>query len=106
MLHDNPLNSIVLVSFQIPGTPGAELLATKKVRVGNRDFDVDAEVRMHHLSSHSDSAGLLDLLERIPGDPEFHIIHGESESCDALADILKKKGRKANVPEINDSVEI
>ena len=106
MLHDNPLNAIIMVSFQIPGTPGAELLATKKVRVGSRDFDVEAEVRMHHLSSHSDSKGLLDLLQRIPGEPEFHIIHGESESCDALADILKKKGRKANVPEINDSVEI
>jgi putative mRNA 3-end processing factor len=105
MLHDNPKNSIILVSFQIPGTPGAELLATKKVRVGNREFDVDAEVRMHHLSSHSDSEGILNLLERIPGEPEFQIIHGESESCDALAEILEKKGRKANVPETNDRIE-
>lgn len=106
LLHDDPKNSIVMVSFQIPGTPGAELIATKKVRVGSREFDVKAEVRMHHLSSHSDSAGLVDLLQRIPGDPEFHIIHGESESCDALEDILKKKGRKASVPEINDAIEI
>ncbi|TFG07754.1 MBL fold metallo-hydrolase [Candidatus Thorarchaeota archaeon] len=106
LLYDDPKNSIILVSFQVPGTPGAELLATKKVTVGNREFDVKAEVRMHHLSSHSDSVGLVDLLQRIPGDPEFHIIHGESESCDALADKRKKKGRKANVPEINDRIEI
>ncbi|NHI83902.1 MAG: MBL fold metallo-hydrolase [Candidatus Thorarchaeota archaeon] len=106
LLHDNPKNSIIFVSFQIPGTPGAELLATKKVSVGSREFEVKAEVRMHHLSSHSDSVGLVDLLERIPGNPKFHIVHGESESCDALADILKKKGRRANIPDINDVIEI
>ncbi|MFX1367577.1 MAG: MBL fold metallo-hydrolase RNA specificity domain-containing protein, partial [Promethearchaeota archaeon] len=104
MLHDDPKNSIILVSFQIPGTPGAELLAMKKVTVGSREFDVDAEVKMHHLSSHSDSEGILNLLERIPGEPEFQIIHGESDSCDALAEILEKKGRKANVPETNDRI--
>lgn len=106
MLYDNPENSIILVSYQIPSTPGAELLATRKVQVGNRMFDVTAEVHMHHLSSHSDSNGLLSLLERIPGDPEFYVVHGESESCDALAETLEKKGRQAHVPEVNETVEI
>ncbi|MFW9886630.1 MAG: MBL fold metallo-hydrolase [Candidatus Thorarchaeota archaeon] len=106
MLHDDPKNSIVLVSFQIPGTPGAELLESGRVTVGNREFEVSADVRMHHLSSHSDSKGLLDLLTRIPGDPEFYIVHGESESCDKLQSLLEKKGRKAHVPEVNETVEI
>ncbi|MHA2042892.1 MAG: MBL fold metallo-hydrolase [Candidatus Thorarchaeota archaeon] len=106
MLHDNPKNSIVLVSFQIPGTPGAELVRTGKVIVGSREYEVAADVRMHHLSSHSDSKGILDLLTRIPGDPEFHIVHGESESCDKLQELLQKKGRKASVPEVNETVEI
>ena len=106
MLHDNPLNSIVLVSYQIPGTPGAEMLATKKVTVGGRDFKVTADIRQHHLSSHSDSKGMLDMLTKIPGDPEFYVIHGESESCDALAEKLEKRKRVAHVPEINETVEI
>jgi len=106
MLYDNPKNAIVLVSFQIPGTPGAELLAKNRVTVGNRDFEVDAEVKMHHLSSHSDSRGLLDLLKKIPGNPEFYVIHGESESCDALAEKLKKSGRQAHVPEVSESFEV
>ncbi|MFW9768059.1 MAG: MBL fold metallo-hydrolase [Candidatus Thorarchaeota archaeon] len=106
MLHDDPKNAIVLVSYQIPGTPGAEMLATKKVVVGNREFDVTADIRQHHLSSHSDSKGMLDMLTRIPGDPEFYVIHGEPESCDALAEKLEKRKRVAHVPEINESVKI
>ncbi len=106
MLHDNPKNSIVLVSYQIPGTPGAEMLATKKVTVGGRTFEVTADIRQHHLSSHSDSKAMLDMLTRIPGNPEFYVIHGESESCDALAEKLEKRKLVAHVPEINDKVEI
>jgi putative mRNA 3-end processing factor len=104
-LHDDPRNCIVLVSFQVPGTPGAELLAKKKVTLGTRVYEVSAELKYHHLSSHSDSKGLMDLLMRIPGEPEFHVVHGESESCDKLAEKLEKKGRRANVPETNDKVE-
>jgi putative mRNA 3-end processing factor len=106
MLHDDPKNSIVFVSFQIPGTPGAELLATKKVTVGGREFEVTAEVKQHHLSSHSDSEGMLDMLEKIPGDPEFYVVHGESESCDALAESLTSRGKVAHVPEKNGVVKI
>ncbi|MHA1246266.1 MAG: MBL fold metallo-hydrolase [Candidatus Thorarchaeota archaeon] len=106
MVHDDERNSIVLVSFQIPGTPGAELLARRKVTVGRRTFDVEADVFYHHLSSHSDSRGLLTHLLNIPGDPLFYIVHGESESCDALAEKLEKKGRRAVVPETNETFEV
>ncbi len=106
MVHDNPKNSIVLVSFQIPDTPGAELLATHKVTAGGRLFDVKADVRQHHLSSHSDSRGMLDMLLKIPGEPVFYTVHGESESCDALAERLEKRKREAHVAEINESIEI
>ncbi|NWF94946.1 MAG: MBL fold metallo-hydrolase [Candidatus Thorarchaeota archaeon] len=105
MLHDNPRHSLILVSFQIPGTPGAELLAKKKVTIGGKVFEVAADVRYHHLSSHSDSRGLMDVLMNIPGDPVFYVVHGESDSCDALAEKLEKKGRKAIVPSVNDRVE-
>jgi putative mRNA 3-end processing factor len=104
MLHDDSKNAIVFVSFQIPGTPGEELLRTGKVMVGNREFNVTAEVRQHHLSSHSDSRGLLDMLTKIPGEPEFYTVHGESESCEALAEKLEKRGKKAHVAEINEKI--
>ncbi len=106
MMHDNPKNSIIFVSYQIPGTPGAELLATGKVVVGNREFEVTADIRQHHLSSHSDSRGMFDFLLKIPGEPEFYTVHGESESCEVLAEKLEKKGRKAQVGELNETVEI
>ncbi len=104
MLHDDPKNAIVFVSFQIPGTPGEELLRTGKVMAGNRVYKVAADVRQHHLSSHSDSRGLLDMLTMIPGEPEFYLVHGESESCDALAEKLEKRGKKAHVAELNQKI--
>jgi predicted metal-dependent RNase len=104
MLHDDPKNAIVFVSFQIPGTPGEELLRTGKIMAGNREFKVAADVRQHHLSSHSDSRGLLDMLTLIPGEPEFYLVHGESESCDALAEKLEKRGKKAHVAELNEKI--
>jgi len=106
MMHDNPKNSIIFVSYQIPGTPGAELLEKGKVVVGPREFDVTAEVKQHHLSSHSDSRGMLDMLLKIPGEPKFYTVHGESESCEALVERLEKKKRKAQVAELNETVEI
>jgi putative mRNA 3-end processing factor len=105
-LYDDPRNSIVLVSFQIPGTPGAELLAKRKVTVSGKTFEVAADVRFHHLSSHSDAEGLMDVLEKIPGNPEFYCVHGESDSCDALAEKLSAIGRRAHVPEINEAIEV
>lgn len=106
MLYNDERHTLALVSFQIPGTPGAELLAKKRVTVGNRVLEVSADVRYHHLSSHSDSRGLMDVLMSIPGEPEFYVVHGESESCDALAEKLEKKGRKAHVPDAGDTVEV
>ena len=106
MLHDDPKNSIILVSFQIPGTPGAELLASGKATVGGRTFEVKADIRQHHLSSHSDSRGMLDMLLKIPDAPEFYMVHGEPEACEALAEKLEKKGRKTHVAELNETVEI
>jgi putative mRNA 3-end processing factor len=106
MLYDDPRNSIVLVSFQIPGTPGAELLAKRKVTVSGKTFEVAADVRFHHLSSHSDAEGLMDVLEKIPGNPEFYCVHGESDSCDALAEKLSAIGRRAHVPETNEAIEV
>jgi putative mRNA 3-end processing factor len=106
LLYDNPRNALVLVSFQVPGTPGAELLEKKQVTIGQRVFKVTADLHYHHLSSHSDSKGLMNLLTTIPGDPEFYVVHGESDSCDKLAERLEKKGYRAHVPERNEAVEI
>ena len=104
-LYNNERCTIILVSYPVPGTPGAQLLAKKEVTISGRNYKVTADLRYHHLSSHSDSKGLMDLLMKIPGEPEFHIVHGESESCDKLAEKLQKKGRGAHVPERNETAE-
>jgi len=105
-LHDDQKNAIILVSFQIPGTPGAELLENKKVTLGDKVYKVDAELKYHHLSSHSDSYGLMNMLESIPGDPEYYIVHGEPESAEVLAEQLEIRDKTAHVPLMNDVVEV
>jgi putative mRNA 3-end processing factor len=104
-LHGDVKNSIILVSFQVPGTPGAELLAKHKVTVGNRIFDVSADVLQFHLSSHTDWRGMMNILLSIPDEPNFYCVHGESESCDAMSEKLGKRGRTAAVPETNERIE-
>jgi putative mRNA 3-end processing factor len=104
-LHGDPKNSIILVSFQVPGTPGAQLLAKRKIVMGNRVFDVAANVLQFHLSSHSDWREMMRLLLGIPDEPEFYCVHGESESCDAMAQKLGKRGRQAYVPEEDEQIE-
>ena len=103
--HGDAKNAIILVSFQVPGTPGAQLLAKRKVVVGTRVFDVAADVLQFHLSSHTDWRGMMNLLIGIPGEPDFYCVHGESESCDAMAEKLEKRGRHAAVPETDEQIE-
>ncbi|MEM4735087.1 MAG: MBL fold metallo-hydrolase [Candidatus Thorarchaeota archaeon] len=106
MMHGDSRHALVMVSFQVPGTPGAELLAHRRVTVANRTYNVSADVCLHHLSSHSDSRGLMDMLLSQTGNPTFYIVHAESDSCEALAQELKSKGKMAYIPERNESVEV
>ncbi len=106
LLRHDERHTLVIVSFQVPGTPGAELLASHKFKSGGRIYNVAADVRYHHLSSHSDSIGLLDVLLSIPGSPEYFIVHGEPTSCDVLKSKLEESGRRAHIPTVGETVEL
>ncbi|MDV3277462.1 MAG: MBL fold metallo-hydrolase [Nitrososphaerales archaeon] len=81
-------NGIAIVSFQVPGTPGRTLIDKGLTIYRGKPTKVKAEVRRFDFSSHSGKTELLSDLKGIKGSPKFLTVHGEEESCIALADQL------------------
>ncbi len=81
-------NGIAIVSFQVPGTPGRTLIDKGLTIYRGKPTQVKAEVRRFDFSSHSGKSALLSDLKGIGGSPKFLTVHGEEESCLALAQQL------------------
>jgi putative mRNA 3-end processing factor len=81
-------NGIAIVSFQVPGTPGRTLIDKGLTIYRGKPTKVKAEVRRFDFSSHSGKSSLLSDLKGIGGSPRFLTVHGEEESCLALAEEL------------------
>ena len=81
-------NGIAIVSFQVPGTPGRTLIDKGLTIYRGKPTKVKAEVKRFDFSSHSGRSALLSDLKGIGGSPQFLTVHGEEESCIALADEL------------------
>ncbi|MDD1778025.1 MAG: MBL fold metallo-hydrolase, partial [Candidatus Helarchaeota archaeon] len=105
-LFQDTQNGIFLVSFQIPDTPGRQLLDTKKWN----DLEVNAQVEMFSFSSHAGRSGLWDLIhvvvEQNPEIPVF-CMHGEEQNCIAFAkEISETTKLNATAPKVNETFEI
>jgi putative mRNA 3-end processing factor len=81
-------NGISIVSFQVPGTPGRTLIDKGLTIYRGKPTKVKAEVRRFDFSSHSGKSALMSDLKGIGGSPKFLTVHGEEESCIALAEQL------------------
>ena len=107
---DDPRCSIILVSFQAPGTTGRRLLEQKPtVRFQGRDWNKWIEV--HHLdgfSGHADREDFRAYLGPVAGRVgKVRLIHGEREQAAALSDLLRGMGfADVAIPEPGDRVVI
>jgi len=104
-LFQDTQNGIFLVSFQIPDTPGRQLLDTKKW--GN--MEVNAQVESFNFSSHAGRSGLWDLIHVVEQYPETPIfcVHGDEEKCLSFAkEINETTTLNATAPKINETFEI
>src|SRR5262245_3942636 len=94
-LVDDPRCTIVLVSFQAPGTTGRRLLEPKPtVRFQGRDWNKWIEVlHLDGFSGHADKNDFLAYLSPLAGQVgQVRLIHGEHEQADALAETLRETG--------------
>jgi metallo-beta-lactamase family protein len=94
---DDPRCSVVLVSYQAPGTPGRQLLERgPKVRLHGRSLNKWADViDLNGFSGHADHNDLLELLAPLAGRVErVCLVHGEPERAEALRQALVDGGFK------------
>ena len=100
-LVDDPRCTIVLVSFQAPGTVGRKLFENKAtIRFQGRDWNkwIDV-VHLDGFSGHADRNDFRAYLEPLAGKVgKVRLIHGEREQAEALAtrvavDGLPRRGR-------------
>lgn len=100
-------NGIAIVSFQVPGTPGRDLLDKRSVYINGEKVEVKAEVRRFDLSSHSGRKELIAMFkEKVKGSPKVLVVHGDKDNCEAFAKELREMGFPALAPNMGDEIEV
>ncbi|MDW8021564.1 MAG: MBL fold metallo-hydrolase [Nitrososphaerota archaeon] len=107
-IFDDPYSAIYLVSFQIPGTPGAKLLEERKILIrGEDEVEVKARVEQFLFSAHAGRKELREYLKKLNPGSKVFTIHGEPEACRDLANYAKEElDLDAIVPEKSVKHEI
>jgi putative mRNA 3-end processing factor len=97
-------NAVFLVSFQIPGTPGRELLDKGRCVIDGKMRKIKAEVRHFDFSSHCGASQLQETVKRLEGNPTVYVTHGAEGNCEKFARWVKKEtGLKAVAPKTGDT---
>jgi len=100
-------NGIILVSYQVEGSPGRVLLDEGRYMLHGRLQKVDAKVLKFDFSSHGGRSELFRCLESIDKNTKVFAIHGEEDSCKILADWANKQlGLRSFVPKAGESYDM
>ncbi len=107
---DDPRSSVVLVSYQAPGSLGARLKEPRPtVRFHGRNWNLWAEViDLHGFSGHADRNDFLDFLGPLAGRTRHvRLVHGELEQAEALAEALRRRGfGDVSIPAPGEKVDL
>ncbi|MDD4237383.1 MAG: MBL fold metallo-hydrolase [Desulfotomaculaceae bacterium] len=104
-----PESTVLFVGYQAEGTMGRLILdGEKKVRIFGDDIAVKADIRfIDSYSAHADQAGLITWVKKFSVPPgEVILVHGEQESTNTLAGLLRAEGLKVTVPEWQQILEL
>jgi putative mRNA 3-end processing factor len=100
-------NAVFLVSYQIPGTPGRELLEKGVCVIDGKMRKVKATVKHFDFSSHCGAKELKEAVKKIDGKAKFYVIHGAEGNCELLAKwIVKEAGLEAFAPKPGDTFKV
>ena len=106
IMHE-PKNAILLVGYQIPGTPGRELLDHGIFDDGNGVKRVKAQYRLFDFSSHAGQNQLISLASSFPEVKDIFTVHGEADACTFLAKTLRKQNSiNARAVEIGEHITL
>jgi putative mRNA 3-end processing factor len=100
-------NAIFLVGYQIPGTPGKELLEKGRCVIDGRMRKVKAKVGFFDFSSHAGARELRETVKKFKGNPTVYVVHGAEGNCPRLARWIKEEtGLESFAPNPGDTFTI
>ncbi|NLD04507.1 MAG: MBL fold metallo-hydrolase [Synergistaceae bacterium] len=103
-----PDTHVLFVGYQAQGTLGRRLVdGAKEIRIAGEDVTVKAQLHtLNGFSAHADRNDLLEWAGNFPKKTRFIVVHGEPKSAQALAMGLNDKGYAAQVPALNDTIDL
>jgi len=96
-------NAVFLVSYQVPGTPGRELMEKGRCVIDGKMRKVKARVERFDFSSHCGASQLQGTVKGLEGNPTVYVVHGAEGNCERFAKWIKEEtGLKAVAPKAGD----
>ena len=109
-LMDDPKNTILIVGYCSPNTPGGRLIAgAEYLHLLGQRKTVKAQVEvMDSFSAHADYLEMLNFLENQRGKAkEIFLVHGMPKQQNAFKTTLEKFGfNSVNIPALGDQYKI
>jgi putative mRNA 3-end processing factor len=107
-LSQDPKNAIFLVSFQLPGTTGRNLIEKGAYVSSNGEKrKARSKIKFFDFSSHCGKSELWAILERLNTSTKVYVVHGEEKSCTSLAKRINDElGIPAIAPSNGDTHEL
>ncbi|MEM2972224.1 MAG: MBL fold metallo-hydrolase [Candidatus Bathyarchaeia archaeon] len=100
-------NAIFLVSYQIPGTPGRELLEKGICLIDGKMRKVKARVEHFDFSSHCGATQLKNAIKNLKGKPKVYVVHGAEGNCELLAKWIRNElGLEATAPRAGETFKV
>jgi putative mRNA 3-end processing factor len=100
-------NAVFLVSYQIPGTPGRELLDKGICTIDGKVRKVKALYEHFDFSSHCGASQLKESLRMLGGKPKVFVVHGDESNCKLLKKWTKDElGLDAVAPKTGNTFEV
>jgi putative mRNA 3-end processing factor len=106
-LGKKAINAVFLVSYQIPGTPGRELMEKGVSTIDGKVRKIKAAYRHFDFSSHCGASKLKEALIKLGGKPKVYVVHGAEDNCELFANWAKNElGLDAVAPRTGDIYQI
>jgi putative mRNA 3-end processing factor len=100
-------DAIFLVSYQIPGTPGRELMDKGICTIDGKVRKVKAHYEHFDFSSHCGASQLKEALRKLGGKPKVFVVHGAEGNCELFANWAKSElGLDAFAPKTGETFEV
>jgi putative mRNA 3-end processing factor len=106
-LGNKAINAVYLVSYQIPGTPGRELMDHGVCTIDGKVRKIKAVYRHFDFSSHCGASQLKEALIKLGGKPKVFMVHGAEGNCELFAEWAKTElGIDAVAPRTGETYQI